>query len=137
MTGILKYIFNISLSQGPSESINEEMELNTYDVVTIELKDGEEKAIVLLPDSNPRLKFICITSDKYSTKDDPNEAELLYKIRSNATTPQDIPIVLDRPHVMIGKSVIDKIGNFSKLTIKYNGDPESKANVRIIVGRDV
>src|SRR5215208_6736773 len=117
MTGILKYIFNVSLFQGPSESINEEMKLNTYDVVTIELKDGEEKTIVLLPDSNPRIKFFCITSDQYSTKDDPNEAELSYKIQSNATTPQDILIVLDRPHVMIGKSVIDKIGNFSKLTI--------------------
>ena len=53
-------------------------------------------------------------------------------------TPEKL-IILDRAHVLIGKSLLDKIGNFSKLKIK-NGTSSNgalDANVRILVGRDV
>jgi hypothetical protein len=140
MTGTLKYIFNASISDGPSESVKEEIEMNTYDVVNIKVQAGEEKQIRLLPDNTPNLgiKFFCITSDLYSSEEatDPNISELVYKIVSNAATPEEISIILDRPHVMIGKSILDKIGNFSKLKVK-NGTESVNANVRILVGRDV
>ena len=65
---LLKYIFNASISGGPSESIKEEIWMNTYDVVTINVpNDGKLKIISLLPDSSG-IKFFMITSDKYSPK---------------------------------------------------------------------
>ncbi len=45
MTGMLKYIFNASIIQCPSESIKEQIEMNTYDVVNIKLPAGKEKEI--------------------------------------------------------------------------------------------
>ena len=49
---LLKYIFNASISGGPSESIKEEIWMNTYDVVTINVpNDGKPKIISLLPGS--------------------------------------------------------------------------------------
>ena len=67
----------------------------------------------------------------------PATAELAYTINVGAT-PEKL-IILDRAHVLIGKSLLEKIGNFSKLKIKNgtssNGAPD--ANVRILVGRDV
>ena len=50
MTVMLKYVFNAAISQGPSESIKEQMDMNTYDVVTLKLSPGQEKIIDLLPD---------------------------------------------------------------------------------------
>ena len=51
MTLMLKYVFNAAISQGPSESIKEQMDMNTYDVVTLKLSPGQEKIIDLLPTS--------------------------------------------------------------------------------------
>jgi hypothetical protein len=133
---VLKYIFNASFSQGPSESINEELWMNTYDVITIKVDSGKEKKdISILPDK-AGIKFFCITSDQYGEKGDTSPTKVLqYVIQSSAATPKDIPIVLDRPHVLIGKSMLDTIGNFSTIDIKNGTD--SEANVRILVGRDV
>ena len=139
MTVMLRYVFNAAISQGPSESIKEQMDMNTYDVVTLKLSPGQEKIIDLLPTSSAGIKFLCITSDVYSSEGniDPATAELVYTINVGAT-PEKL-IILDRAHVLIGKSLLDKIGNFSKLKIKNgtssNGAPD--ANVRILVGRDV
>ena len=134
MTGILKYIFNASIIQGPSESIKEQIEMNTNDVVNIKVQAGEEKEIALLPNSPAGIKFFCITSDLYSAQGitDPTTPELFYKINAPSATPE-ISIILDRPHVLIGKSILDKIGNLSKLKIK-NGAESADANVRILVG---
>ena len=68
MTVILKYVFNAAISQGPSESIKEQMDMNTYDVVTLKLSPGQEKVIDLLPTSDAGIKFLCITSDVYSSE---------------------------------------------------------------------
>jgi hypothetical protein len=139
MTSTLRYIFNSAISQGPSESIKEQMEMNTYDVVTLKLSPGQAKEIQILPDSNTGIKFFCITSDVYSSDGitDPNTAEMVYTI--GVGTPQEKTIILDRAHVLIGKSLLDKMGNFSKLKIK-NGTSSTEApdaNIKVLVGRDV
>jgi hypothetical protein len=133
---LLKYIFNASLSEGPSESINDEIWMSTYDVVTLKVGKGEEKNdISVLPDG-AAVKFFCITSDQYGEKGntDPNKM-IKYIIQSKASTPTDIPIVLDRPHVLIGKEILDNVGNFSVLKIK--NDTQSEANIKIVFGRDI
>jgi hypothetical protein len=129
---LLKYIFNAAISGGPSESIKEEIWMNTYDVVTINVPSGEEPKISLFPE-NTAIKFFIITSDKYSPKEAQSGSTLEYKIKSN--DPNATGIVLDIPHVLIGKSVVDKIGNFSELTIINNIG--SEVNIKILVGRDV
>jgi len=136
LSGFLKYTFNASIYQGPSESINEKLDMNTYDVVNIKITKGD-KVISLLPDSETGIKFFSITSDKYGTRkgNDPSTATLTYEIKSNGTNPQPISIVLDRAHVLIGKSILDAVGNFSTLTIKSK--IESDVNVNIMVIRDV
>ena len=133
---VLKYIFNASFSQGPSESINDELWMNTYDVITIKVDSKKEKNdIAILPDKT-EIKFFCISSDQYGEKGNTDSTKALqYVIQSNAANQKDIPIVLDRPHVLIGRSILDIIGNFSILDIKNGTD--SEANVKILVGRDV
>jgi hypothetical protein len=132
---LLKDIFNASITQGPSESIKEEIWMNTYDVVTMKVPSGEVGTkISILPDGTA-IKFFIITSDKYSptpTEDEP-EPKLEYKTKSD--DPNSKGIVLDIPHVLIGKSVLDKIGDFSELTIinKLGSD----VNIKLLVGRDV
>ena len=113
--------------------------MNTYDVATLKLTPEQEKVIELLPGSSAGIKFLCITSDVYSSEGntDPNTAELVYTI--GVGTAEEKQIILDRAHVLIGKSLLDEIGNFSKLKIK-NGtslDGGRDANIRILVGRDV
>ena len=75
---LLKYIFNASISGGPSESIKEEIWMNTYDVVTINVpNESEPKIISILPETTA-IKFFIITSDKYSPKDAPMGETTLY-----------------------------------------------------------
>jgi hypothetical protein len=108
--------------------------MNTYDVVTIQIdKGGEEKVISILPTTS-KINFFCITSDQYGKKENPAKV-LEYSIKSNDPTPEDIKIVLDRPHVLIGESVLHQMGNFSNITFSNNTD--SVANVRVFVGRNV
>jgi len=138
MTVVLKYNFNASFNQGPSETIKEEMLMNTYDVVSIKLDSGQTKVIDILPpptDSDPKgINFFCITSDQYGEEGNTNSSHMIsYRIEPSTNTPVDI--ILDRPHVLIGKSVLNQIGKFSKLTI--NNQTVSETNVRILVGRDV
>jgi|SRR5215207_9841672 len=131
---LLKYIFNASISGGPSESIKEEIWMNTYDVVTIKVPSGGKPKISILPESTA-IKFFIITSDTYSPKGAIAEKRLEYVLKSG--DPETGGIVLDIPHVLIGQSVLDKIGigEFSELTIK-NGTG-SEVNVNILVGRDL
>ena len=68
MTGMLQYIFNASIIQCPSQSIKEQMETNTNDVVNIKLPSGNENEIALLPNSTSGVKFFCITSGLYSAE---------------------------------------------------------------------
>ena len=108
--------------------------MNTYDVATVQLNAGDpEKTISILP-TTAKINFFCITSDQYGNKDDPDKV-LEYSIKSNDPTPEDIKIALDRPHVLIGESVLNKIGNFSSIT--FSNKTGSLAKVRVFVGRNV
>ena len=108
--------------------------MNTYDIVTIQLGPGDPwKTISILP-STAKINFFCITSDQYGVKDDPNK--VLYSIKPKDPEPAEVDIIkLDRPHVLVGESVLDKIGNFSNIQIKNK--TTSTANVRVFVGRNV
>jgi len=130
---LLKYIFNASISEGPSESIKEEIWMNTYDVITVKVSSGETETISLLPDSE-EIKFFIITSDKYSPKDAPTGKRLVYTLKGEEPDETE-GIVLDIPHVLIGQSVLKKIGDFSELTIKNK--IESEVNIKMLVGRNV
>jgi hypothetical protein len=108
--------------------------MNTYDIVTIKLNSGDiDKSFSILP-TTAKINFFCITSDKYAEKDEPTKV-LEYTIMSNDATPVKITISLDRPNVLIGESVLDKVGNFS--IIKFTNKTDSVANVRVFVGRNV
>ena len=108
--------------------------MNTYDLVTIQIGKGEEKKNISILPTSTGVNFFCITSDQYGTTD-AESGSIVYTIKSNDPTPEDMKIVLDRPHVLIGKSVLDKFGNFSKLDLKNN--TERDANIRIFLGRDI
>jgi hypothetical protein len=139
MTTVLKYIFNASISQGPSKSIKEEIQMNTYDIVSIKVESGKEEKISFLPNSSAGIEFFIITSDIYSPKGITNPNKILQYIIKSKTTPiKDISIILDIPHVLIGKSMIDKIGNFSELTIKNGLEPDINASIWAgrVVGED-
>ena len=129
---LLKYIFNASISEGPSESIKEEIWMNTYDVITVKVPSGGTGKISILPDSE-EIKFFIITSDKYSPKDASSDKRLVYALKGEE--PDQKGIVLDIPHVLIGHSVLSKIGDFSELTIQNK--IESEVNIRMLVGRNV
>jgi hypothetical protein len=108
--------------------------MNTYDIVTIQLNSGDiDKSFSILP-TKAKINFFCITSDQYGNKGDPTKV-LEYSIKSNDPTPEDIKIVLDRPHVLIGESVLDQMGNFSNIT--FSNKTDTVANVRVFVGRNV
>ena len=107
--------------------------MNTYDIVTIQVNAAEEKEVSILP-SSAGVNFFCITSDQYGKKNDSTKF-LENTIKTNAATPEDLKIVLDRPHVLIGESVLNKIGNFSKIGLKNATD--SDANVRVFFGRNI
>src|SRR5215208_8200614 len=106
---LLKYIFNASISEGPSESIKEEIWMNTYDVITVKVPSGGTEKISILPDSK-EIKFFIITSDKYSPKDAPADKRLVYALKGEEPD-EKTGIVLDIPHVLVGQSVLGKIGN--------------------------
>jgi hypothetical protein len=137
MTGTLKYIFNASKSQTTSKSIIEQMKVNTYDVVKMKATAGVKKVVSFLPNSTARLKFFCIKSDLYYGERslDSCTAKMEYKMNVN-TQASEIPIILNRSQILIGKSMFYKLGNFSKLKIK-NVSESADVNIRILVGRDV
>ncbi|MGH9980750.1 MAG: hypothetical protein ACRD6U_04250, partial [Nitrososphaeraceae archaeon] len=122
-TGMLQYIVNTSIIQCPSQSIKEQMEMNTNDVVNIKLPSGNENELALLPNSTSGVKFFCITSRLYSAEGitSPAIAELFYKI--NPSMQPEILIILDWSQMLIRKSVFYKIRNPSKLRSKMDYRP--------------
>ncbi len=104
--------------------------MNTYDIVTIQITTMGDQVISILPTTG-KINFFCITSDQYGKKDQP----LKYTISPNDPAIEDNNIELDRPHVLIGESVLKKMGDFS--TITFNNKTGSEANVRVFVGRNV
>ncbi len=121
----IKYNFGLSITGGPSDTFSGELNVDAYDKLSVTVSKGPSgTATANLQPLDGKVQLVYIKKPKI---EDP-AGKVTYKVDSGTDA-----IELDNNHILIGSSIIGKIGFFKTLTFT-NTFPEDIV-VEILVGR--
>ena len=136
MSTTVKWLFNVSATNGPKLVPSGTLEVEAYELIDTEVAGGGGTSTVTLPAANEDLTLLMITSSQY---DEPDAGLLTYTINGGATN-----IPLDASLCLVGKGAIEFLtaasgGSSDPAELEFTnniGTAEDSVTITIMVGRD-
>lgn len=114
-----------SIAGGPSSTSSEVIPIEAYDVIEIELEDGDaDEEVEVQPGGAGQVLFLQITSTVYG-------ADLSFKVNAISNPSHE----LDRPLVLAGDGAIGLLGA-APTSLFFTNDLGSSATIQVLVGRN-